>query len=130
MNIMMKPLTTAPNAIPWPPLIYGAAAVVAWLLGTIMPSAQFVPTALHPIGGVTMLAGLILDLSAMLTMYRQRANILPHRAATTLVTSFPFSISRNPIYLGNTILVAGAALVFGNLWFVLLDAGSRRPSVP
>ncbi|OYV39852.1 MAG: hypothetical protein B7Z80_06115 [Rhodospirillales bacterium 20-64-7] len=120
----MKPSATAPNTIPWPPLIYGAAAIVAWLVNLVIPSAQFVPAALHPIGGVIMAAGLIFDCAAMLRMYRQRANILPHRAATTLVTAFPFSMSRNPIYLGNSILLAGAALTFGNLWFAVLDAAA------
>ena len=67
-----------------------------------------------------MLAGLALDGSAMLTMRRYRANILPNRPATALVVSWPFSVSRNPIYLGNTFMLAGAALAFSNPWFVAL----------
>jgi protein-S-isoprenylcysteine O-methyltransferase Ste14 len=51
-------------------------------------------------------------------MSRQHANILPHRAATALVTSGPFALSRNPIYLGNTIAMAGAGLAFANPWFL------------
>ena len=60
----------------------------------------------------------------MRTMHRYRVNILPHRAATGLVTAWPFSMSRNPIYLGNTIVLAGAALAFRNPWFLALAAGS------
>jgi protein-S-isoprenylcysteine O-methyltransferase Ste14 len=54
----------------------------------------------------------------MREMHRHRANILPHRAATALVTSGPFALSRNPIYLGNTLLMTGAALLFGSLWLL------------
>ncbi len=66
-----------------------------------------------------MAIGLGLDLAAMFWMHQQRANILPHRAATALVTTGPFALSRNPIYLGNTVLVAGAALLLNNPWFLV-----------
>ncbi|MDE8348220.1 MAG: isoprenylcysteine carboxylmethyltransferase family protein [Acidocella sp.] len=117
----MKPSAAAPNSLPWPPMIYGAAALAAWLLNRLIPFGMVSSAPLHLLGGALMLAGAMLDLSAMLLMYRRRANILPHRAATALVTAFPFSISRNPIYLGNTILLAGAALAFNNLWLAAFD---------
>ena len=50
--------------------------------------------------------------------WRARANILPHRAATALVTRGPFAFSRNPIYLGNTLMMAGVGLAVGNPWFI------------
>ena len=74
--------------------------------------------AVRAIGVVPVLSGLGLDVYAMFEMRRLRANILPHRAATALVTTGPFALSRNPIHLGNTMLVAGAALVFSNPWFL------------
>ena len=43
----------------------------------------------------------------------------PHRAATALVTEFPFSISRNPIYVGNTMMLMGAGFLFANSWFFI-----------
>ena len=52
-------------------------------------------------------------------MMRYRANILPNRAATALVTSGPFAWSRNPIYLGNTLVLIGLAALMGNVWFLL-----------
>ncbi len=54
----------------------------------------------------------------MATMRRHRANILPHRAATALVTTGPFAWSRNPIYLGNTLMLIGFGLVLRNPWFL------------
>jgi protein-S-isoprenylcysteine O-methyltransferase Ste14 len=55
----------------------------------------------------------------MVVMARRRANILPHRAATALVTDGPFAWSRNPIYLGNTLLLSGCGLAFGNAWLLV-----------
>ena len=52
-------------------------------------------------------------------MYRQRTNILPNRAADRLVTSGPFRFSRNPIYLGNTTLLAGVAIALANPVFLI-----------
>lgn len=72
-----------------------------------------------PAGWLLMAAGGLFDLAAMLTLSRNQANILPHRAATRLVTSGPFAMSRNPIYLGNTLLMAGAALAFDNIWLLV-----------
>ena len=109
----------APNRIPWPPILFGTAALAAVGLDLVLPG----PGWLHAppwtaLGWALLLAGLGLDISAMGVMARRRANILPHRAATALVTSGPFAWSRNPIYLGNTIAMSGAALAFANPWFL------------
>lgn len=108
-----------PNTVPWPPIIFVVAAILAVLLGRLYQPGIPLPAGLATVlGAGVMLAGLGLDIAAMVVMHRHRANILPHRAATALVTSGPFAISRNPIYLGNTLLLTGAALVFGNAWFL------------
>ena len=99
-----------PNRIPWPPIIFAGIVVAAVLLHAVFPLGDTLPPALRLIGAILMLVGIVLDVSAMVTMHRYRANIQPHRAATTLVTTGPFALSRNPIYLGNTLLIAGAAL--------------------
>ena len=108
-----------PNRVPWPPLLVLAAALVAVGLGAVLPGPDWLG---HPVlivlGRALMLIGLGFDLAAMFTMWRHRANILPHRAATALVTTGPFAWSRNPIYLGNTLLLAGAAFAFHNPWFL------------
>ena len=108
-----------PNRLPWPPLIYVAAAVAAVLLGEILHGPGWFGTGLGTsLGWGIMFLGLGLDVAAMLAMRARRANILPHRSATALVTTGVFAWSRNPIYLGNTLLLAGAALAFGNPWFL------------
>ncbi len=115
----MNDAVPPPNRVPWPPLIVLAAAGTAFGLGIILPMPDWLYHPLWSVPGWALMAtGLGLDLAAIRTMRRHRANILPHRAATALVTTGPFAWSRNPIYLGNTLLLAGAAFAFHNPWFL------------
>ncbi|MFG1296364.1 methyltransferase family protein [Xanthobacter variabilis] len=119
----LKPDQTAlrPNRVPWPPLIYGAALVAGLGLGWLAPLGW--PSALAGLpvriaGALVAALGLGLDLSAIFTLYRAHTNVLPNRGADHLVTNGPFALSRNPIYLGNTLLVAGLGLAFFNGWLI------------
>lgn len=120
---MTADLAQRPNRIPWPPLIYIAAVAAALAIEHVLPSAAgwqgFSREIARYAGWAGLAVGAGLDLSAMITMARANANILPHRAATRLVTWGPFRVSRNPIYLGNTVMTASAALAFGKLWLLL-----------
>ena len=118
---MTQTTTERPNRLPWPPVILCAAAIAAIAAGHFIPTATALPSGIvsRAVGAAVMAAGLALDLSAMVTMMQHKANILPHRAATALVTTGPFALSRNPIYLGNTLLLAGAGLAFANAWLLV-----------
>lgn len=116
--------TERPNSFPWPPVLYGAAILCAIALQQVVPlpypmDGSGIGGALHLAGWALLIVGAGFDISAMATMTKARANILPHRAATNLVVSGPFAISRNPIYLGNTTMMVGAGLAFGNLWLIV-----------
>lgn len=115
---MNEPAGHAPNRWPWPPLLLVVAVACAWALGRIAPLPDLPQWAL-PLGVGLLGVGLALDLWAMAEMRQRRANILPHRSATALVTSGPFAFSRNPIYLGNTIVLLGLAGVLGNSWLIV-----------
>ncbi len=121
---MSRDHSATPNTVPWPPLVYAGAAVLAWLLHRAMPLPPGLVLAFWPpaqlFGAALIALGLGFDLWAMVTMWRHRANILPHRAATALVTHGPFAWSRNPIYLGNTILLAGVGFAAAIPWFLPL----------
>jgi protein-S-isoprenylcysteine O-methyltransferase Ste14 len=70
-------------------------------------------------GFVLLATGIAFDVSAIFWMSRARTNILPHKAAGVLLTSGPFRVSRNPIYVGNTITLAAMGLAFSNLWYAI-----------
>lgn len=86
-----------PTSTLWPPIIYVAAAASAVVLNQARPLGEPVSPPLQAARFAVLAAKFALDCSAMLPMRRNHANILPHRAATNLVTTWPFSVSRNPI---------------------------------
>ena len=106
----------SPNSLPWPPMIFGGLVVAGLLLQQVQPIA-LPPTLAWP-GYALLAAGIVLDIWAMATMARARTNILPHRAADRLVTSGPFALMRNPIYVGNTIATFGLGLALQNGWLL------------
>jgi protein-S-isoprenylcysteine O-methyltransferase Ste14 len=57
---------------------------------------------------------------SFLTFRMARSNILPHKAADSLITGGPFTFSRNPIYLSEAILLVALGLINGSLWYWLL----------
>jgi protein-S-isoprenylcysteine O-methyltransferase Ste14 len=61
-------------------------------------------------GGLLVGGGIVLMLLAVAEMRRQRTTVVPHRDADALVTGGIFSRSRNPIYLGDALLLAGLIL--------------------
>ncbi|PCH49628.1 MAG: isoprenylcysteine carboxyl methyltransferase [Hyphomicrobiales bacterium] len=124
----MKNVKTPPNRIPWPPILYLTSIISAytieqkwgaiWLDGHSLSAISTI--GFHATGILLIGAGLVLDFYSAITLRKHLTTILPTKAASHLVTSGPFSISRNPIYLGNTIITFGLALFFENIWYILL----------
>jgi len=61
-------------------------------------------------------AGLALFLWTAITLHRHRTTINPYKGATALCTDGPFRISRNPIYLGDWLLLLGLSLLLRTCW--------------
>jgi protein-S-isoprenylcysteine O-methyltransferase Ste14 len=62
------------------------------------------------IAGLLIGAGLILIVLAVIEMRKFRTTVIPHLEAGHLVTSGIFKRTRNPIYLGDALLLAGLIL--------------------
>ena len=109
--------------LPWPPLIYLAAIAIAAALGIVYPLpwiGGLLADLLFVIGGLVLLAVIALWFTAFRTMVSAKTPINPNGIPTHLVTTGPFSVSRNPIYLANSLLLIGIGLVGGLAWFLLL----------
>lgn len=77
-------------------------------LGRIFPIGP--SPMLRGAGIFLVLAGLALMAWAARTMLRARTTVMPGRQPDALVTHGPFRFSRNPIYLGDVIVLAGLML--------------------
>lgn len=113
----MTARTERPNRLPWPPMILAIAIIIAWLLGRLVPIG--IAPAWPAIGVGLIAIALLIDVTAMVTMWRARTSILPTEPALTLITHGIFGWSRNPIYVGNIIILVGAGFWGGNGWYWL-----------
>ena len=115
-------IAVRPNAFPWPPAILIASLTAAFALGVYVPLV-WVPSPIKElldVFGVLLIGiALLIEISAMLSLRKAKTTILPNKGSTKLVTSGPFSFTRNPIYFGNVILLFGVGLLLENIWFWL-----------
>jgi protein-S-isoprenylcysteine O-methyltransferase Ste14 len=118
----MKAYRAKPMTYPWPPVLYVVAMLAAVALGRLGPISV-----VHSQGWIPWLAGaalivvaVSLDIWAMKTLIERHTAVLPHRRSSHLVTCGPFRLTRNPIYLGYTIMMVGCGLITLNPWFFIM----------
>ena len=103
-----------PARLPWPPILMAITVVVGLALDKIAgepPAAVFAAPVLRACGGILVLAALTLDVWCARTLARWETTILPHRAASRLVTEGPYGFSRNPVYIAHVTLTLGLGLL-------------------
>ena len=103
-----------------PPFVYAGFAALAWWLDRRWPLRP--PEALVPVldaaGLVLIAAGVLLDYSSLLLFWRERTSALPFRPAKAFVARGGYRFTRNPMYLGLTLLVVGLGLLVERLGLV------------
>jgi protein-S-isoprenylcysteine O-methyltransferase Ste14 len=108
-----------PGVIAAPPLIYGAGILVGLLLNTLIPLPFITENWQLLLSMVLVVAGLGLGLWAILTMRNKGTSPIPEQPTTAIVSEGPFAFSRNPIYLGFTLITLGFAAWANTLWVVI-----------
>lgn len=93
----------------YPPVWLAGCAGLTWITGRLLPHG---PDWLRLPGWLLIGAGLALMLIAALTLLWQGTTVDPHGQPRSLVTHGIFSLSRNPIYLGDALILAGLCLVW------------------
>ncbi len=94
-----------------PPVWLLGALVLAWAQGHYWPlELSFGGAWADFLGGLLVGGGVLLMLLAVYEMRRQRTTVIPHQEADRLVTSGIFKRTRNPIYLGDLLILAGFIL--------------------
>ena len=94
-----------------------------WAVHRWLPFGQFAFAAQRTLAVVLLCSGLLLMAAALFSLAKARTTVNPLRPAraSNLVTSGVFCVSRNPIYLGDVLILAAWVLWLGApLNFVLL----------
>ncbi|MEL6188772.1 MAG: isoprenylcysteine carboxylmethyltransferase family protein [Myxococcota bacterium] len=104
-----------------PPLVLGALLLVGGLLTWWLP-LRLIPTAIGVIlGPLLILGGIFFMLAGIQTMEKAETGVRHADPSTALVEDGPFRYSRNPIYLGMALLMAGIGMAANSPWIVLLS---------
>ena len=119
----MTDVRPKPGLIPWPPLIYAVAIALSVVLGIVYPLpwiGDLLGDLLFAAGWVALFGVAALWFTAIRAMMRARTTMNPNAEPVHLVISGPFGVTRNPMYLANTLLLIGVAFVSGIVWFLPL----------
>jgi protein-S-isoprenylcysteine O-methyltransferase Ste14 len=85
----------------------------------------------RPLPWAVMACGLAVVLSAWLGFQRAKTGIVPFSESTKLVTGGMYRITRNPMYLGMALVLAGVALKLGSFgaWIPIPCCAHHPPPV-
>ncbi|MFV1497184.1 isoprenylcysteine carboxylmethyltransferase family protein [Phaeobacter sp. JH20_02] len=108
-----------------PPVWLLGFAVLAWCQARFIPmglelSHGVIGAVVGLVSGLLIGAGVILMLLAVMEMRRHRTTLHPHGRPSQLVQSGIFKRSRNPIYLGDCLLLLGLILRFDAVLSLIL----------
>jgi protein-S-isoprenylcysteine O-methyltransferase Ste14 len=106
-----------------PPLLLTVVLATAmWLLARMLPALAFTLPGQALIAIVLASAGAMLVLAAVLQFRRVATTVDPRKPEATrqVVTDGVYRLSRNPMYVGFALLLAGAGVQLGNLLALLL----------
>ncbi len=103
-------------------LIFGfIIATAGILLDTIFAIGNIQSTFTVVIGLIFLAIGFYLRVWSTFLFYERQMSVIKLEPQNTLITSGPFSFSRNPLYLGGNVLIPfGAVLFLGSILGILL----------
>ena len=113
----MKDLAKRPRTLVLPPAPYVLAVLAGWWLDRHWHPLWFDEGVVsHALGWVWVASGLALFVWTLWTFHRHRTTVNPYAGASDLCTDGPFRFSRNPIYLGDWLILSGVALILNTAW--------------
>lgn len=102
-----------------PPILTLFLLVAMVALSRTIPIACLMDTDSSRLGLIGVVGGILLVLSGAARFRRVKTNIKTFNEPDVLVTGGPFRFTRNPMYLGFLIMLAGAAVASNTLIAVL-----------
>jgi len=109
--------------IDYPPVWLVAFLIIAWVQGTYYPMGMsFGPVWASLLGGLLVGGGFLLMALAVMEFYKHKTTLVPRRDSSAFLQSGIFKRTRNPIYLGDLMVLAGFILYW--------DAPLSMPLIP
>jgi protein-S-isoprenylcysteine O-methyltransferase Ste14 len=104
-----------------PPVYFVAAIALIIAVHFLFPVAVFIPYAWRFVGLLPVAAGIALNIAADHRLKQFNTTVKPFERSNALVTEGVFRWSRNPMYLGMILIVAGIALLEGSVapWVIV-----------
>ena len=99
----------------FPPIWLAIAFLAMLALDRWLPLVRVVPVDASVAAWLLIVTGLALAVVASAGFRRARTGIIPFSESTALVTSGIYRFSRNPMYLGMVVVLAGVAVRLGSL---------------
>lgn len=102
-----------------PPVWLLLALLASFALDRWFPILRLAPKPWNYLGFLPLVMGAFMSISAAGTFRRVGTPVVPFEHSTSLVTGGWFRMTRNPMYLGLTLILAGVALIDGTLGALL-----------
>lgn len=104
-----------------PPLAFVLAFLAGFLLDRAVPARLSSPLAaiVTVLGAAAVAASLGLAIAAVALFTRHHTTFVPFAKPSRLVEAGPYRLTRNPMYVGLTLLFLGLALLLPSFWSLL-----------
>ena len=98
---------------------------LGWIVGTLglewlVRTEAFLPVWAPITAKILIFPAAILFVWSLLTCWRHDTTLEHSKETKTLVTTGPFRLTRNPIYLAMLVMFVGFGLDYGSLWAIAL----------
>jgi protein-S-isoprenylcysteine O-methyltransferase Ste14 len=115
----MNEATDNPGVIARPPVLYAGTLIVALLVNLAWPLPMFGDTVGRWCGLVLAVLGAGILVWGRNALISGGTNVDPTLPTNAIVTSGPFRFSRNPLYLGLTVMFLGLTLAMNTWWGII-----------